>query len=176
MNTDRIGDLIDKLSIINIKIWDATGKGHMAYEAGDDAKAHDLFLKVQTMNVQRKEYINAINEFFGEKENKPIAETWIKTLQDFSDLSNLLYHKCLDDLTPILGRKRAKESARFFKTFNSQITMDVMFNWRSFYHFQKLRNDEHAQKEIREIAKEMLSLVKNIEGDPFKYTIEAFGL
>ena len=69
MNTDRIGDLIDKLSIINIKIWDATGKGHMAYEAGDDAKAHDLFLKVQTMNVQRKEYINAINEFFGEKEN-----------------------------------------------------------------------------------------------------------
>jgi len=114
--------------------------------------------------------------FFGEKENKPIAETWIKTLQDFSDLSNLLYHKCLDDLTPILGRKRAKESARFFKTFNSQITMDVMFNWRSFYHFQKLRNDEHAQKEIREIAKEMLSLVKNIEGDPFKYTIEAFGL
>ncbi len=34
---------------------------------------------------------------------------------------------------------RAKESARFFKTFNSQITMDVMFNWRSFYHFQQLR-------------------------------------
>jgi thymidylate synthase ThyX len=90
-------------------------------------------------------------------------------------LGNALYHKCLEDLTPVLGRKRAKESARFFKTFNSQITMDVMFNWRSFYHFQKLRNDEHAQKEVRELAQQMLDLVKNIEGSPFRYTIEAFG-
>jgi len=54
--------------------------------------------------------------------------------------------------------------------------MDIMFNWRSFYHFQKLRNDEHAQKEVRELAQQMLELVKNIEGDPFKYTIESFNL
>jgi len=39
-----------------------------------------------------------------------------------------------------------------------------------------LRNKPDAQKEIREIAAEMLRLVRNIEGDPFKYTIEAFGL
>jgi thymidylate synthase ThyX len=77
---------------------------------------------------------------------------------------------------PILGRKRAKESARFFKTFNSQITMDVMFNWRSFAHFQQLRNSEHAQVEVRELAQQMLTLVSQIEGNPFKHTIEAFGL
>lgn len=100
---------------------------------------------------------------------------WDDLLLEFSKTSNMLYHKCLEDLTPILGRKRAKESARFFKTFNSQITMDIMFNWRSFYHFQKLRNDEHAQKEVRELAQQMLDLVKNIEGNPFKYTIKAFG-
>jgi thymidylate synthase ThyX len=76
----------------------------------------------------------------------------------------------------ILGRKRAKESARFFKTFNSQITMDVMFNWRSFYHFQQLRNSEHAQVEVRQLAQDMLDLVKQIEGNPFKETIEAFNL
>jgi thymidylate synthase ThyX len=68
-----------------------------------------------------------------------------------------LYHEALEYFTPILGRKRAKESARFFKTFNSQISMDIMFNWRSFYHFQKLRNSEHAQKEVRELAEEMLN-------------------
>ena len=79
-------------------------------------------------------------------------------------------------MTPILGRKRAKESARFFKTFNSQITMDVMFNWRSFVHFQRLRNSEHAQKEVRELAQQMLELVKGIEGNPFKHTLEAFKL
>jgi thymidylate synthase (FAD) len=101
---------------------------------------------------------------------------WQAQLHDFTDQSNQLYHKCLEDLTPILGRKRAKESARFFKTFNSQITMDVMFNWRSFYHFQQLRNSEHAQVEVRQLAQDMLDLVKQIEGNPFKETIEAFNL
>jgi hypothetical protein len=54
--------------------------------------------------------------------------------------------------------------------------MDVMFNWRSFYHFQQLRNSESAQVEVRELAQQMLELVKNIEGNPFKETIEAFEL
>lgn len=101
---------------------------------------------------------------------------WQAQLHDFTDQSNQLYHRCLEDLTPILGRKRAKESARFFKTFNSQITMDVMFNWRSFYHFQQLRNSEHAQVEVRQLAQDMLCLVKQIEGNPFKETIDAFNL
>lgn len=102
--------------------------------------------------------------------------TWLGRLKDYAEEGNRLYHQCLEDLTPILGRKRAKESARFFKTFNSQITMDIMFNWRSFAHFQQLRNNEHAQVEVRELAQQMLDLVKNIEGSPFQHTIEAFEL
>jgi thymidylate synthase ThyX len=54
--------------------------------------------------------------------------------------------------------------------------MDLMFNWRSFAHFQQLRNSEHAQVEVRELAQQMLELVKNIENNPFKHTIEAFKL
>jgi thymidylate synthase (FAD) len=101
---------------------------------------------------------------------------WMTVLRKHSEISNMLYHQCLKDLTPILGRKRAKESARFFKTMNSQITMDVMFNFRSFYHFQSLRNKKDAQKEVREVAEQMLELVKTIEGNPFKETIKAFNL
>ena len=101
---------------------------------------------------------------------------WTSVLKDYTDIGNYLYHAALKDLTPILGRKRAKESARFFKTFNSQITMDVMFNWRSFYHFLKLRNSEHAQKEVRELAQQMLQIVKEIPGNPFEKTIKAFEL
>ena len=101
---------------------------------------------------------------------------WAGRLIVFTENANHLYHKALEELTPVLGRKRAKESARFFKTFNSQITMDVMFNWRSFYHFQQLRNSEHAQLEVRQLAQDMLELVKNIDGNPFKLTIEAFKL
>lgn len=106
----------------------------------------------------------------------PTTNKWYHRLQTWTEESNKMYHDCLEDLTPILGRKRAKESARFFKTFNSQITMDVMFNWRSFAHFQQLRNSEHAQVEVRELAQQMLDLVKNIEGNPFEHTINAFKL
>jgi flavin-dependent thymidylate synthase len=108
--------------------------------------------------------------------DSPVVREWAKVLKENTDDCNRLYHQCLEELTPILGRKRAKESARFFKTFNSQITMDVMFNWRSFAHFQTLRNSEHAQVEVRELAQQMLDLVKNIEGNPFKHTIKAFKL
>ena len=101
---------------------------------------------------------------------------WSIILNEYIKLGNLLYHASLKDLEPTLGRKRAKESARYFKTYGSQIQADVMFNWRSFYHFLNLRNKEDAQKEIREIAAHMLYLVKNIEGNPFQHTIAAFGL
>ena len=104
------------------------------------------------------------------------SNTWKGKLRNYTREGNKLYHEAIEYFTPILGRKRAKESARFFKTFNSQISMDVMFNWRSFYHFQKLRNSSSAQKEVRQLAEEMLNQVKNIEGNPFEKTIKAFEL
>ena len=104
------------------------------------------------------------------------SNSWKDKLQKYAEEGNRLYHESLEYFTPILGRKRAKESARFFKAFNSQITMDIMFNWRSFAHFQQLRNSEHAQREVRQLAQDMLDLVKNIEGNPFEHTINAFKL
>jgi thymidylate synthase ThyX len=80
----------------------------------------------------------------------------------------------LADLEPVLGRKRAKESARFFKTYNSQIQADVSFNLRSFANFIKLRRSPHSQLEIRQIADQMLQLVRDIDSDPFKHTIKAW--
>jgi thymidylate synthase ThyX len=39
-----------------------------------------------------------------------------------------------------------------------------------------LRNSEHAQVEVRELAQGMLQLVKNLPGNPFEDTIKAFDL
>ena len=103
-------------------------------------------------------------------------DKWRNILKDYTELGNTLYHQCIKDLEPVLGRKRAKESARFFKTYNSQIQSDVMFNIRSFANFLKLRNNQHAQKEIREIAQQMLDLVKTIKGNPFKFTLAAWNI
>jgi thymidylate synthase (FAD) len=94
-------------------------------------------------------------------------------LEKYVSLGNQLYHQALQDLTPVLGRKRAKESARFFKTYNSQIQADVQFNMRSFANFLKLRNSEHAQIEIKMIAQQMLQLVK--ETGAFEHTLKAWG-
>ena len=41
-------------------------------------------------------------------------------------------------------------------------------------HFQGLRNKPNAQKEVRELAQQMLELVQNIEGNPFEHTLKAF--
>ena len=98
---------------------------------------------------------------------------WTDILRVYTEYGNELYHQCIKDLEPVLGRKRAKESARFFKTYNSQIQADIMLNMRSFANFIKLRNSPAAQKEIREIAQQMWDLVATIEGEPFKFTLEA---
>jgi len=114
------------------------------------------------------------NEIYPSGDGFKLGLDWKEILEDYTIQGNILYHQCLEDLTPILGRKRAKESARFFKTYNSQIQADILFNMRSFHNFLTQRMDEYAQLEIRIIAKEMLELVKNIEGNPFKYTLEAW--
>jgi flavin-dependent thymidylate synthase len=93
------------------------------------------------------------------------------------------YHRALKNIESDLvqdgmnvkdARKRAKESARFYLPYGNQITCDVSFNFRSFYHFLHLRYHVDAQKEIREIAKKMLELVHQ-QGD-FNETLIAFGL
>lgn len=102
--------------------------------------------------------------------------TWGKLLGMYNELGNTYYHAAIKDLELVLGRKRAKESARYFKTYSSQIESDVMFNFRSFVHFQRLRNHPDAQQEIREVAEEMLQLVKKIENNPFANSLKAFNL
>ncbi len=86
-----------------------------------------------------------------------------------------LYHETLERLVQKgMPRKRAKESARFYLPYGNQITADVMFNFRSFYHFLKLRYSPHAQLEIKNIAHDMLEHVHKTEN--FVFTLQAFGL
>lgn len=106
---------------------------------------------------------------------RPEGYTLRDLLNDHTIRSHKLYHLAVEKLTPKLGRTRAKESARFFFPYNKQLDYDMMFNFRSFAHYQALRNTTHAQKEIHEIAQMMLDQVKAIPGNPFKYTLQAFG-
>jgi flavin-dependent thymidylate synthase len=103
------------------------------------------------------------------------ALKWLEELDSYIQYGHDLYHEALKQLTPVLGRNRAKESARLFLPYAKQLDFDMQFNFRSFMHFQTLRNSPHAQKEIREIAEKMLELVRQIPGNPFELSLKAFG-
>ena len=137
-----------------------------------ELKEDKYYIPEDWKDIKNKERVEAFCNYDYEH-IKPNETTWSSILEQYTNIGNELYHQCIKDLEPVLGRKRAKESARFFKTYNSQIQADIMFNMRSFANFLKLRNSEHAQLEIREIAQQMCDLVEGIEGQPFKHTLEA---
>jgi thymidylate synthase (FAD) len=145
------------------------GSVHFLVTADQASHIHLLKHRIASINAESARYKELKEDKFYLPEDWP--DEWITNLRAFTLSSNHMYHKCLAELTPILGRKRAKESARYFKTFNSQITMDVQFNMRSFANFLKLRASEHAQVEIQDIAWEMFNLVESIEGNPFEHTL-----
>ena len=152
---------------------------HFLVDCDIASHIHLLKHRIASINAESARYKELKEDKFylpqdwkGSGENGDVLTYWYDELESLTKDANELYHKCLEDLTPILGRKRAKESARFFKTYNSQIQADVMFNMRSFANFIKLRNSEHAQLEIREIAQQMWDLVENIPGNPFKETLK----
>ena len=146
-------------------------KGSVHFLVDCDIASHIHLLKhrISSLNAESARYKELKEDKFIVPDDWP--EYWQHKLAYYTQQGNELYHQCVDELTQTLGRKRAKESARFFKTYNSKIQSDVMFNMRSFANFQKLRNSEHAQKEIREIAQLMIDLVREIPGEPFKHTL-----
>lgn len=136
-----------------------------------ELKEDKYYLPKDWGNVTNSDYLCYANETIGKGRIE-----WLYVLASYTKLGNDLYHQCLKDLTPVLGRKRAKESARFFKTYNSQIQADIMFNMRSFANFIRLRFSDDAQVEIRDIAGAMLNLVRDIPGAPFEHTLVAWGV
>jgi thymidylate synthase (FAD) len=167
----RIQQLIEMLWINGHETPFEKATVHFLVDTDIASHIHLLKHRISSLNAESARYKEL-------KEDKYFipddwTDKWQDALKDYTDTGNQLYHQCLTELEPVLGRKRAKESARFFKTYNSQIQADVMFNMRSFANFIQLRNSKQAQKEIREIAQKMWDLVATIEGEPFKFTLNA---
>lgn len=70
----------------------------------------------------------------------------------------------------------AKEQARIILP----LSLETQFIWTgsllAFVHFWQLRTKSDTQQETREIAFQMLDLVKKINNKPFQHTLEAFKL
>jgi thymidylate synthase (FAD) len=169
----RIPKLIDMLWSEGHETPFEKGSVHFLVDCDIASHIHLLKHRISSLNAESARYKEL-------KEDKMFipedwSAFWQEMLVSYTQKGNELYHQCIAELEPELGRKRAKESARFFKTYNSRIQADVQFNMRSFANFIKLRKSEHAQKEIREIAEKMLDLVKGIEDNPFEHTLNSWG-
>ena len=152
-------------------------KGVVHFLVNTDIATHIHLLKhrISSINAESARYKELKEDKYYTPYDWPTE--WIEKLETYTEQGLKLYHECINSLINIYGidRKRAKESARFFRNYNTQIEADVMFNMRSFANFLKLRDSEHAQKEIRDVAQKMVRSVKMIEHKPFKYTLKAFG-
>ena len=129
---------------------------------------HRIGVSVNTESARYKELLG---------ETCHIPKDWPpelqRKLQGRFDMLVRDYRAAIQELEPVLGRKRAKESARFFLPLANELTMDVSFNFRSFLHFQRLRNHDTAQREINALAATMLEQVRDL-GD-FEHSLAAFG-
>jgi thymidylate synthase (FAD) len=186
----RVGKLIDMLWSNGHETPFEKASVHFLVNTDIASHIHLLKHRISSLNAESARYKELkedkyyLPEDWAVIENSKFVElqsgyeekstNWRHILDVYTQLGNKLYHQCLEDLEPVLGRKRAKESARFFKTYNSQIQADVSFNMRSFANFVKLRRCEHAQLEIREIADKMLKLVMDLPDDPFEHTLKTW--
>lgn len=83
---------------------------------------------------------------------------------------------CKDTYETLLSLGVSKEQARSVLP----LSLETEFIWTgsllAFFHMCNLRLKDDTQKETRDIVSSMLKLVKNIEGNPFKETLNAFSL
>lgn len=70
----------------------------------------------------------------------------------------------------------AKEQARVILPLSLETTFIWTGSLLAFVHFWQLRLKPDTQQETRELALEMLNLVKAIDKNPFKHTMTAFNL
>lgn len=171
---DRIPEFIKKLAVN--KHTSPFESNLISFKVTADIATHIHCLKHRigvSINSQSQRYQEL------KYDDMYIPDDWPEDLKvklvQFADSSFEAYHNAVDRLIAHgLSRSRAKESARFFLQYNTQITWKMTFNLLSFVHFQNLRNSTHAQKEIREIAESMLQLV--METGNFNHSLHAFGL
>lgn len=70
----------------------------------------------------------------------------------------------------------SKEQARTILPLNLNTTFIWTGSLLALFHLFNLRLKSDTQQETREVAIQMLKQLKSIEGNPFKYSLKAFGL
>ena len=122
------------------------------------------------VKLEQFEYI--IPEEISKDENarKIFTEAMEKSQQAYNELTNILKNKYLNQgLKQNIAEKKAIEDARYVFPNACETKIIVTMNARSLMNFFRHRCCNRAQWEIRNLANEMLTLVKGTAPTLFKY-------
>lgn len=110
------------------------------------------------------------------KSSKQGSEGFIEEQEECSEIERDVIKYCSEAYEELLEKGVSKEQARSVLPLSLNTTFIWTGSLLSFIHLFNLRLKPDAQQETRELVQEILNCVKNIEGNPFKHTINAFGL
>ena len=92
-----------------------------------------------------------------------------------TDIENKVIVKCKKAYDALLKLGVSKEQARTVLPLSLNTTFIWTGSLLAFLHLFDLRTKPDTQEETREIAKQMVELVKNIDNQPFKHTLHVWG-
>jgi thymidylate synthase (FAD) len=109
------------------------------------------------------------------KSSKQGSEGVIEEQDIASMIEQEVIENCKLAYNSLLQLGVSKEQARTILPLSLNTTFIWTGSLLAFLHLFELRLKKDAQQETRELVQEMLQLVQNIEGNPFKNTLFAFG-
>ena len=110
------------------------------------------------------------------KSSKQGSEGTVENQEYCSNIERTVIEVCKEAYDMLIDAGVSKEQARSILPLNLNTTFIWTGSLLSFLHLFNLRLKPEAQQETQEVVQEMLNEIKNIEGNPFKHTIEAWNL
>lgn len=95
--------------------------------------------------------------------------------QEALEIQSEIIRKCKNAYEDLIKLGVSKEQARTVLPLNLNTTFIWTGSLLAFLHLFNLRLKPDVQKETRDIVSEMLKQIKNLETNPFKYTIAYWG-
>lgn len=106
------------------------------------------------------------------------GQYWYERLKESSAATNRLYHQAVEDFTAAgMPKERARESARYFKQYNSQLNVVRTLSFDGIRQlYEKRGSSSKSQLEVSKIVDKMVEQIAAIPGSPFEHSLKAWGL
>ena len=110
------------------------------------------------------------------KNSKQGSEGLIENQEHCQLLEKQIIDHCKAVYEILIDKGVSKEQARTILPLNLNTTFIWTGSLYALLRLCQLRLKPDAQQETKEVVQKMLNQIKNIEGNPFKHSLEAFGL